>query len=103
MYLSIYFFSKYFRNTIIISCHKEDNATTDMFRHLVLNEAEDEPAVLICSRVACECDARYKIIWQNQKIHGTERFKTWLSCDEHLNFLETFLRSRNFVVIVEKI
>jgi hypothetical protein len=36
--------------------------------------------------------------WRNPKIHGPERVKTWLACDEHLAYLVDYLDTRGFFI-----
>ena len=55
-----------------------------------------------CSRAGCAADATMSVIWRNPKIHGPERRKVWLACDEHATYLHDFLASRAFPVIVEQ-
>jgi len=59
-----------------------------------------EPAAQECSRAGCHAAAGWRIDWRNPKIHTGERFKTWLACDEHREFLEGFLGSRGFPLTV---
>ncbi|MGR0317783.1 hypothetical protein [Agromyces sp. ZXT2-3] len=40
--------------------------------------------------------------WRNPKIHSEDRVKTWLACDEHVDYLRDFLASRSFPVRVER-
>jgi hypothetical protein len=56
-----------------------------------------------CSRAGCIESATYNVNWRNPKIHGLERVKVWLACDEHRDFLREFLLARNFPVIVTDI
>jgi len=53
-----------------------------------------------CSRAACTADARSSVVWRNPRIHGPERRKVWLACDEHAPYLRDFLASRAFPVTV---
>ena len=50
----------------------------------------------VCSRAGCAHAATYRIEWRNPRIHGPERVKIWLACEEHLEFLSGFLRARRF-------
>lgn len=54
-----------------------------------------------CSRAACTADARMSVVWRNPRIHGPERRKVWLACDEHAEYLCDFLASRAFPVVIE--
>ncbi|CAG7603202.1 hypothetical protein ACFPZL_00925 [Leucobacter soli] len=49
-----------------------------------------------CSRAGCREAAGQAIRWRNPKIHAEDRWKTWLACDEHLEFLREFLAARSF-------
>jgi hypothetical protein len=53
-----------------------------------------------CSRAACSADARWRIDWRNPRIHTGERFKPWLACDEHVDYLRDFLAAREFPLTV---
>ncbi|MGK0716196.1 hypothetical protein [Leucobacter sp. W1153] len=61
------------------------------------------PQVLECSRASCRERASAAIHWRNPKIHGEERRKTWLACEEHLDFLRDYLTTRSFPVEVAAI
>ncbi|MDQ4213336.1 hypothetical protein [Microbacterium capsulatum] len=54
-----------------------------------------------CSRAGCRARATHRIVWRNPRIHGPEREKVWLACDEHLAFLQDYLRARDFPVRVD--
>lgn len=58
----------------------------------------DGPAA--CSRARCVEDAAWKVNWRNPRIHGPERVKVWLACDEHRDFLAQYLAERSFPVHV---
>lgn len=61
---------------------------------------------LLCSAKACRAPAVHALLWNNPSIHTAERTKVWLACDEHREFLSTFLSARGFlrdVVPVEDI
>lgn len=49
-----------------------------------------------CSRAGCRSRAERAILWRNPKIHTPDRRKTWLACDEHLEYLREFLAARSF-------
>ncbi|MGM1016234.1 MAG: hypothetical protein ACQEW8_01680 [Actinomycetota bacterium] len=53
-----------------------------------------------CSRAGCRLAATHQIVWRNPRIHAPDREKIWLACDEHLDFLEGYLRARDFPVTV---
>ena len=51
-----------------------------------------------CSRAGCGAPAVASVNWRNPRIHGPERVKVWLACDEHVEFLRDYLASRGFPV-----
>ncbi|WP_240665717.1 hypothetical protein [Agromyces sp. LHK192] len=58
------------------------------------------PAADTCSRAGCRESARWRVDWRNPRIHDESRVKTWLACDEHVEYLRDFLASRSFPVAV---
>lgn len=58
------------------------------------------PAQGSCSRSGCRESAAWRIDWRNPRIHTGERGKTWLACDEHVDYLRGFLEARSFPVAV---
>ena len=53
-----------------------------------------------CSRAGCRESATWRLDWRNPRIHTADRVKTWLACDDHLDFLRDFLSSRDFPLTV---
>jgi len=53
-----------------------------------------------CSRADCRNAGNWRIDWRNPRIHSTDRVKTWLACDEHLDYLREFLAARDFPLAV---
>ena len=53
-----------------------------------------------CSRAECREPATWRIDWRNPRIHTGDRGKTWLACDEHVDYLRGFLEARSFPVAV---
>jgi hypothetical protein len=53
-----------------------------------------------CSRAGCRSDATWRVNWRNPRIHSEDRVKVWLACDEHREFLEGYLATRGFPVLV---
>jgi hypothetical protein len=53
-----------------------------------------------CSRASCRESANWRLDWRNPRIHAEDRTKTWLACDEHVDFLRNFLASRDFPLTV---
>ena len=49
-----------------------------------------------CSRAGCRSEATGAIHWRNPRIHTGDRGKTWLACDEHVEYLRGFLAARGF-------
>jgi hypothetical protein len=58
------------------------------------------PVTPQCSRAGCREDATQAVHWRNPRIHSIDRVKVWAACDEHVDFLTEFLRSRDFPVEV---
>lgn len=51
-------------------------------------------------------EARVSLQWRNPKIHDVDRVKSWLACDEHLEYLKEFLLARSFplrIVPIEQV
>nr|WP_246078251.1 hypothetical protein [Rhodoglobus vestalii] len=61
---------------------------------------ESGPAASRCSRAGCLADARWNVNWRNPRIHGPDRVKIWVACDDHVDYLSEYLRTRAFPVIV---
>lgn len=53
-----------------------------------------------CSRAGCREGARWRLDWRNPRIHTADRVKTWLACDEHVDYLREFLAARDFPLTV---
>ena len=51
----------------------------------------------VCSAKGCRAPAAWQLLWNNPKIHSSDRRKTWLACDEHRESLGQFLGSRGFL------
>ncbi|GAA2042328.1 hypothetical protein GCM10009720_23660 [Yaniella flava] len=72
----------------------------DLLGNLMLTGSatvEPQATELQCSRKSCTEGAVWQLLWNNPKIHDTERRKIWLACDEHREFLADFLSSRAFL------
>jgi len=54
----------------------------------------------VCSRAGCRAPATWRIDWRNPRIHAADRVKTWVSCEEHRDYLREFLTARQFPVAV---
>ena len=61
------------------------------------------PETARCSRAACRADATWNVNWRNPRIHGEDRVKVWLACNEHVEYLRDYLSSRGFPVIVTEL
>ena len=61
---------------------------------------DDELAEATCSRAGCRKTAAWNVNWRNPRIHGPERVKIWLACDEHCDYLQHYLETRDFPVVV---
>jgi hypothetical protein len=59
-----------------------------------------ELAGTVCSRAGCAADAAWNVNWRNPRIHGIDRVKVWLACDEHVDYLRDYLATRDFPVVV---
>lgn len=53
-----------------------------------------------CSRAECRETATWRLNWRNPRIHAEDRVKTWLACDEHVDYLREFLAARDFPLTV---
>jgi len=61
---------------------------------------ENPAHTLACSRAGCDQAAKWALRWQNPKIHSADRWKHWLSCEAHLDYLRDFLAARSFPLAV---
>jgi len=59
------------------------------------NNPEDH--TVLCSAKGCRDEATYGLLWNNPKLHDPQRRKTWLACDDHLQWLAHFLSMRGFL------
>lgn len=59
-----------------------------------------QPGELECSRAGCTARASWRIQWRNPTIHAEDRRKTWLACEDHLDYLRAFLAARDFPIEV---
>ena len=50
-----------------------------------------------CSAKGCTAPAAWELLWNNPRLHTSERRKIWLACDEHRSSLSDFLTARNFL------
>jgi hypothetical protein len=61
---------------------------------------DDDLAEPTCSRAGCRGAAAWNVNWRNPRLHGAERVKVWLACDEHRDYLHDYLAARDFPVVV---
>jgi hypothetical protein len=64
-------------------------------------DAADASTTAVCSRAGCRAPATMRVVWRNPRIHGADRRKIWLACDEHVDYLRDYLAARRFPVAVE--
>lgn len=55
---------------------------------------------IVCSRAECRTSANWNVNWRNPRIHGEDRVKVWLACDDHVDYLRDYLAGRDFPVAV---
>lgn len=58
------------------------------------------PTTSRCSRAGCLEDAQWNVNWRNPRIHSLDRVKIWLACDDHVDYLNEYLSTRGFPVVV---
>ncbi|HEX5540456.1 MAG TPA: hypothetical protein VFX60_02655 [Micromonospora sp.] len=61
------------------------------------------PSTLICSARGCQTSAAWALRWNNPRLHGADRRKTWLACPEHRQTLGQFLQARGFLRDIEPV
>jgi hypothetical protein len=59
-----------------------------------------DDATVTCSRAGCRTEASFNVNWRNPRIHSVDRVKVWLACAEHRSYLEEYLSTRGFPVVV---
>jgi hypothetical protein len=64
-----------------------------------MDDAVDDIAV--CSAKGCRTPARWRLIWNNPRLHTPDREKVWIACDEHRESLAHHLAVRSFLRRVE--
>jgi hypothetical protein len=62
-----------------------------------------EGETAVCSRAGCRSAARWRVDWRNPRIHTPDRTKTWVACDDHVDYLREFLAARSFPVSVSEL
>jgi hypothetical protein len=63
----------------------------------------DDPGedIAMCSAKGCRAPARWRLIWNNPRLHTRDREKVWAACDEHRESLSDHLAIRSFLRRVE--
>jgi hypothetical protein len=61
----------------------------------------DGPA--LCSAKGCREPARWRLIWNNPRLHTPDREKVWTACDVHRESLSHHLAIRSFLRRVEAV
>ena len=64
---------------------------------------EEGPPSIRCSRAGCSAPALWNVNWRNPRIHGIDRVKVWLACEEHREYLRDYLDTRGFPVAVSPV
>lgn len=54
-----------------------------------------------CSRNGCLNEAKFLVRWRNPKLHKPDQIKTWGACQEHYDYLVSFLTIRGFFLVAE--
>jgi hypothetical protein len=62
---------------------------------------DDEVYAAVCSAKRCRAAATWAIVWNNPKLHTSDREKIWVACDEHKQPLADHLAVRSFLKRVE--
>jgi hypothetical protein len=60
-----------------------------------------DEASALCSAKGCRAPARWRLIWNNPRLHTPDREKVWAACDEHREPLSHHLAIRSFLRRVE--
>jgi hypothetical protein len=58
-------------------------------------------ATALCSAKGCRAPARWRLIWNNPRLHAPDREKVWAACDGHREPLSHHLAVRSFLRRVE--
>ena len=56
-----------------------------------------EPERPTCSSKGCQAEAVWALVWNNPRLHTSDRRKNWLACEEHRATLADFLAARKFL------
>ncbi|MFD2094061.1 hypothetical protein [Blastococcus deserti] len=64
---------------------------------------DDDPVdgIALCSAKGCRERARWRLVWNNPRVHTPDREKVWAACDGHREALSHHLAIRAFLRRVE--
>jgi hypothetical protein len=71
-----------------------------MSRHGENDAVDDVP---LCSAKGCREPARWRLIWNNPRLHTPDREKVWVACDQHRESLSHHLAIRSFLRRVDPV
>jgi hypothetical protein len=57
----------------------------------------------LCSAKGCREPARWRLVWNNPRLHTPDREKVWTACDAHREPLSHHLAMRSFLRRAEPI
>lgn len=60
-------------------------------------DSESAEETVTCSAKGCRAAAVWVLLWNNPKLHTPDRQKTWVACEEHQEYLASFLSARGFL------
>lgn len=55
----------------------------------------------VCSAKGCRRPAAYALVWNNPRLHTSDREKVWVACPAHREHLGSFLDARGFLLRVD--
>ena len=64
-------------------------------------DASAHATAVLCSAKGCRATAVTALVWRNPTLHKGGRVKQWVACDEHLEYLSSFLARRSFLLRTE--
>lgn len=56
-----------------------------------------DEGIATCSAKGCRAPARWRLVWNNPRLHTPDREKVWAACDEHRESLTHHLAIRSFL------
>jgi hypothetical protein len=60
-----------------------------------VDDRDDDNA--LCSAKGCRAAARWRLVWNNPRVHPPDREKVWAACDGHRESLSDHLAIRSFL------